>query len=314
MAPVTVVSVFQSGITNLNVFMSLRSTRPRSGSVPAQAVALVTTVSRGNGRADPGGLALRPVRPPRHPARAGILAVLLCGAIAALGARSLPLLFVLFFLYGGVALTVYPVAIAYAECRLRAGHRSSLGALLFLYSIGNIATPGLAAGLMDRTAPQAMLFVLGAGGLLVAVAAAANLVLRTPGASIDNSTVSSRAGAGIRGCTGSGAVAGTQRHWLGHRAPLHRGRRWRVACADLDAAPGKADALLQQLRSVRHCPGLRRHGPCQRAGAVGRPPGLWPPGWRRVALSTAIPAQLLQRTGPSRTSRWPTGCARSMSA
>jgi MFS family permease len=191
-APVTVVSVFQSGVTNLNVFVLTPLYATQIGLGPGQAVALVTTVSIA------GMVAQTPVGwlSDRFDRRAillsqGILAVLLCGSIAALGARSLPLLFVLFFLYGGVALTVYPVAIAYANARLPSRHMvAASGALLLLYSIGNIATPGLAAGLMDRTAPQAMLFVLGAGGLLVAIAAAANLVISTPGSPLDDTTVS----------------------------------------------------------------------------------------------------------------------------
>lgn len=178
-APVTVVAIFQSGVTNLNVFVLTPLYAAEIGLTPSQALALVTTVSIA------GMLAQTPVGwlSDRLDRRLilltqGVLAASLCLAIAWLGARSLPALFVLFFVYGSIVLTVYPVAIAFANAKLPSRHMvSASGALLFLYSIGNIATPGLAARLMERTLPQAMLFFLGTGGLLVAIAAAANLVL-----------------------------------------------------------------------------------------------------------------------------------------
>lgn len=179
-APVTVVSVFQSGITNLNVFVLTPLYATEIGLGPSQAVALVTTVSIAGMMAQTpaGWLSDRFDRRSILLAQ-GVCAVLLCLAIALVGASSLPLLFVLFFLYGGIALTVYPLAIAYANARLPSRHMvAASGTLLFLYSIGNIATPGIASGLMERTAPAAMLVVLGAGGLLVALAAAANIAMR----------------------------------------------------------------------------------------------------------------------------------------
>lgn len=186
-APLTVVSVFQSGITNLNVFVLTPLYATQIGLSPSQAVALVTTMSVScmAAQTPAGWLSDRFDRRSILLAQ-GVLAVLICTAIAALGARSLPLLFVLFFLYGGIALTVYPVAIAYANAKLPSRHMvAASGSLLFLYSIGNIATPGIAAGLMERTAPQAMLFVLGAGGLLVALTAAASLAMRERGPAQD---------------------------------------------------------------------------------------------------------------------------------
>lgn len=178
LAPVTVVSVFQSGVTNLNVFVLTPIYAERIGLAPRETVALVTTI----------GLACMLAQTPvgwlsdRLDRRVillaqGLISMGLCATIAWLGARSTPLLFVLFFLYGCTALTVYPVAIAFANAQLPSRHMvAASGALLLLYSVGNILTPGLAAGLMAHTAPQAMLFVLGGGGLLVAIAAVANLV------------------------------------------------------------------------------------------------------------------------------------------
>lgn len=178
LAPVTVVSVFQSGVTNLNVFVLTPIYAERIGLSPRETVALVTTI----------GLACMLAQTPvgwlsdRLDRRVillaqGLISIGLCASIAWLGDRSTPLLFVLFFLYGCTALTVYPVAIAFANAQLPSRQMvAASGALLLLYSVGNILTPGLAAGLMAHTAPQAMLFVLGGGGLLVAIAAVVNLV------------------------------------------------------------------------------------------------------------------------------------------
>jgi len=177
LAPVTVVAIFQAGITNLNIFVLTPLYGAGIGLSAAATVGLVTTISIA------GMVAQTPVGwlSDRLDRRImlliqGLLSVLLCAAIAWLGKSSEPLLFVLFFLYGATALTVYPVAIAFANSQLHSRHMvAASGALLLLYSIGNILTPGLAAGLMERTAPQAMLFVLGAGGILVAIAACFNL-------------------------------------------------------------------------------------------------------------------------------------------
>jgi MFS family permease len=182
LAPVTVVSIFQSGITNLNLFVLTPLYAAKLGLSAGTAVALVTTISIAGmlAQTPAGWLSDRLDRRIILLAQ-GLLSVTLCAAIAWLGDRSVPLLFVLFFAYGAVALTVYPVAIAFANAQLPSRHMvAASGSLLLLYSIGNILTPGLAAGLMDRTAPQAMLFVLGSGGILVALAAAPNL-RRQPG-------------------------------------------------------------------------------------------------------------------------------------
>ncbi|TJV06435.1 MAG: MFS transporter, partial [Mesorhizobium sp.] len=177
LAPVTVVSIFQAGITNMNIFVLTPIYGAKIGLSAAATVGLVTTVSIA------GMLAQTPIGwlSDRFDRRImllvqGLLSVSLCASIAWLGSGPLPLLFLLFFLYGATALTVYPVAIAFANSRMHSRHMvAASGTLLLLYSIGNILTPGLAAGLMERTAPQAMLFVLGTGGILVAVAACINL-------------------------------------------------------------------------------------------------------------------------------------------
>jgi MFS family permease len=179
-APVTVVSIFQGGITNMNVFVLTPIYGMQIGLSAATTVGLVTTLSIA------GMLAQTPVGwlSDRFDRRVillvqGLLSVTLCILIAALGNASEPLLFTLFFLYGAAALTIYPVAIAFANSRLPSRHMvAASGTLLLLYSVGNVATPGLAAGLMTHTIPQAMFFLLGAGALLVAVTACYNLLRR----------------------------------------------------------------------------------------------------------------------------------------
>ncbi|MBZ9856427.1 MFS transporter [Mesorhizobium sp. CA13] len=183
LAPVTVVSVFQAGVTNMNVFVLTPIYGAKIGLSASATVGLVTTVSIA------GMLAQTPVGwlSDRFDRRVilliqGLLSVSLCASIAWIGTRPLPFLFLLFFLYGATALTVYPVAIAFANSRTHSRHMvAASGTLLLLYSISNILTPGLSAALMEHTAPQAMLFVLGTGGILVAIAACINLRQRPVG-------------------------------------------------------------------------------------------------------------------------------------
>jgi MFS family permease len=177
LAPVTLVAVFQSGMTNMNVFAMTPIYGVHIGLSAATTVALVTTFSIG------GMLAQAPVgwMSDRLDRRRlllvqGIVAVLLCAAIAWTGHRFPPLLFVLFFVYGATALTIYPVAIAFANSQIESRHMvSASGGLLLLYSIGNVMTPGIAVGLMEEVAPQALFMMLGTGAALVAMAAVFNL-------------------------------------------------------------------------------------------------------------------------------------------
>jgi hypothetical protein len=52
------------------------------------------------------------------------------------------------------------------------------GTLLLLYSIGNVATPGISAGLMEHMGAPAMFLLLGGGAVLVAIAACYNFLRR----------------------------------------------------------------------------------------------------------------------------------------
>jgi MFS family permease len=180
LAPVTVVAIFQGGITNMNIFVLTPIYGTQIGLSAATTVGLVTTISIA------GMLAQTPVGwlSDRFERRIillvqGILSVTLCAAIAWLGNSSVPLLFVLFFVYGCTALTVYPVAMAFGASQLHSRHMvGASGTLLLLYSIGNVATPGISAVLMEHMGAPAMFLLLGGGAVLVTIAACYNLMRR----------------------------------------------------------------------------------------------------------------------------------------
>jgi MFS family permease len=182
LAPVTVVAIFQAGITNMNIFVLTPIYGTQIGLSASTTVWLVTTISIA------GMLAQTPVGwlSDRLDRRLmllvqGSVAVAACASIAWVGTLSVPLLFILFFLYGATALTIYPVAMAFAASQLPVRHMvAASGTLLLLYSIGNVATPGVAAGLMAHLGPPAMFLLLGGGAVLVTLAACYNL-LRRPG-------------------------------------------------------------------------------------------------------------------------------------
>jgi len=181
LAPVTIIAVFQSGMTNMNVFALTPLYGAKIDLPAATTVGLVTAFSMG------GMLAQTPVGwlSDRFDRRwmllaQGLLAAALCSAIIVLGSRFVPALFGLFFLYGATALTIYPVGIAFANSQIESRFMvSASGGLLLLYSIGNVMTPGIAAGLMDHVAPYALFIMLGSGGVLVAVGACVNLRRKT---------------------------------------------------------------------------------------------------------------------------------------
>ncbi|MCC2613693.1 MFS transporter [Neorhizobium sp. Rsf11] len=181
LAPVTVAAVFQAGMTNMNVYTMTPIFGERVGLDAASSVTLVTVFSIGGmlAQAPAGWLSDRMDRRLLLFLQ-GIVTVCLCAAVAWPGTHSLALLYGLFFVYGAVALTIYPVGIAYANSQLDGRHMvSASGCLLLIYSVGNIMTPGIAAGLMERFAPQALFLLLGGGALVVTIAAVFNL-LRQP--------------------------------------------------------------------------------------------------------------------------------------
>ncbi|MFK0166862.1 MFS transporter [Rhizobium sp. NPDC090279] len=177
LAPVTIIAVFQAGMTNMNVFALMPLYGAKIALPAATTIGMVTAFSMG------GMLAQTPVGwlSDRLDRRwmllvQGILAAMLCAAIIMLANRHVPVLFVLFFLYGATALTIYPVGIAFANSQIDSRHMvSASGGLLLIYSIGNVMTPGIAAGLMDYVAPYALFIMLGSGAALVSVGACVNL-------------------------------------------------------------------------------------------------------------------------------------------
>jgi MFS family permease len=61
------------------------------------------------------------------------------------------------FMIGTVVMTLYSVAVAHANDRSDAGHAVTIASgLLFLYSVGAIIGPSIAAMLMERIGPQAL--------------------------------------------------------------------------------------------------------------------------------------------------------------
>lgn len=177
LAPVTVIAVFQSGMTNMNVFALAPLYGAKIDLPAATTVGLVTAFSLG------GMLAQTPVGwlSDRFDRRwmllvQGLMAAALCTSIVVLGNEHVSVLFVLFFLYGAIALTIYPVGIAFANSQIDSRHMvSASGGLLLLYSVGNVMTPGIAAGLMSHLSPSALFVMLGTGGALVAAGACFNL-------------------------------------------------------------------------------------------------------------------------------------------
>jgi MFS family permease len=177
LAPVTIFAVFQAGMTNMNLFALTPIYGVKMGLSAANTVGLITAFSIG------GMVAQTPVGwlSDRLDRRVlllvqGALTAAFCAGIIALGRQFVPLLYLLFFAYGATALTIYPVGIAFANSQLDSRHMvAASGGLLLLYSIGNIVTPGIAAELMERFAPQMLFLLLGSGAALVAVAACFNL-------------------------------------------------------------------------------------------------------------------------------------------
>ncbi len=180
LVPVTIVGVFQAGMTNTNVFAMTPIYGVHVGLTASATVGLLSAFSIG------GLLAQAPVGllSDRFDRRImllvqGALAALLCAAIVWAGNRHPALLVVLFFAYGATTLTIYPVAIAFANSQIDGRYMvAASGGLLLLYSFGNVMTPGVAAGLMTHVAPQALFVLLGSGAALVAAAACFNLVRR----------------------------------------------------------------------------------------------------------------------------------------
>jgi MFS family permease len=181
LAPVTVIAAVQAGMTNLNVFVMTPLYGTEIGLSTATTVGLTTAFSVGGLLAQtPVGWLSDNVDRRILLVIGGALAALLCGLIAALGNTSAWVLYTLFFIYGAVTLTIYPVAIAFANAQLETRFMVSVsGRLLLLYSIGGVFSPVISTQVMARFEPEALFVFLGTGAFLVMIAACFNL-LRAP--------------------------------------------------------------------------------------------------------------------------------------
>jgi MFS family permease len=163
-APAAFVAGLQTGMTNMPFGVMTPIYAMRLGYTPAEAGALVSVFALG------GLLAQWPVgwlsdRFPRRKVLAGIAlaAALSCFAILTLAHISAVVLFSLVFLFGISALSIYPVAVAYAGASLNPEFFVSLSSrLLLLHGIGSIIAPALSNELMARFGPSALFTVLGA--------------------------------------------------------------------------------------------------------------------------------------------------------
>ncbi|MCJ8143912.1 MFS transporter [Ancylobacter sp. A5.8] len=183
-APATIICVFQAGMTNMNVVALTPIYGAQIGLPSMLSIAMVTAFMTG------GLLAQAPVgwlsdRTPRLLLLLvqSLLACALCLVIVLIGSAAPLLLWLVFFAYGAAALTMYPVASAHANAQIDSRQMvAASGLLLSLYSLGNIATPGTAAGLMSRFTPGALFVMLGAGAVLVGATALFSLVRERRGA------------------------------------------------------------------------------------------------------------------------------------
>ncbi|MDQ0472065.1 MFS transporter [Labrys wisconsinensis] len=181
LAPVTVIAAFQAGMTNLNVFAMTPLYGEQVGLPATTVIGLTTAFSIGGllAQSPIGWLSDHVDRRLLLVLTAG-LAALLCGSIALASDGPALLLFALFFAYGAVTLTIYPLAVAYGNARLESRFMVLVsGRLLLLYAIGGVAAPLLSTDLMQRFGPGALFVLLGSGAFCVTVAACFNL-LRSP--------------------------------------------------------------------------------------------------------------------------------------
>jgi MFS family permease len=106
-----------------------------------------------------------------------IVALRLCGAIGLAGALalvslhvSLPIVFGVLFVWGGVAAGIYPVALSMAGDRFRGADLVTVNAAIIMaYGLGALVGPALGGAAMDASNPQGLLwlFVVVFAGLLI---------------------------------------------------------------------------------------------------------------------------------------------------
>lgn len=99
-----------------------------------------------------------------------VSAVIVEVGLTVLGRPPLALLAAFTFLVGCFSMNIYPVALAHANDRAEGGQRVAVGStLLFLYCVGAVAGPSIAAALMTWLSPAALFgFMAAVHGLMLA--------------------------------------------------------------------------------------------------------------------------------------------------
>ena len=168
-APAAFAAALQTGMTNMPFSVMMPIYAVRVGYDPAQAGALVSTFALG-GLAAQWPIGWLSDRLPRHKvlAAAAGTAGITCCLIVLFGQVSAVVLFTLVFIFGCTALSIYPLALAYAGSAVQATFLVSLSSrLLLLHGMGSAIAPALSNELMARFGPPALFFVLGAATLSV---------------------------------------------------------------------------------------------------------------------------------------------------
>lgn len=131
----------------------------------------------------------------RHDRRYALLAVAILAAVVAFvgafaggepGAQRLGVLYVVVFLYGGLAFAIYPVSVAHLMDHLEPSDLlQGSSTVLLLHGVGAALSPLLAGVAMGRFGPDALWMFFAITQLLLAVAVAWRLLVRRRAATFD---------------------------------------------------------------------------------------------------------------------------------
>ena len=176
--PACFVAGLQTGMTNMPFNVMAPIYAIRIGYTPAEAGALVSVFALGGLVAQwPVGWLSDRFERRKVLAAAALTAAASCLAILMLAHLSAVLLFALVFVFGFSALSIYPLAVAYATSTMDQAYFVSLSSrLLLLHGVGSIIAPALSNDLMARFGPSALFFMLGAATFCVSAVA----MLKTP--------------------------------------------------------------------------------------------------------------------------------------
>ena len=172
-APACFVAGLQTGMTNMPFNVMAPIYAIRLGYTPAEAGALVSVFALGGLLAQwPVGWLSDRFQRRKVLAAAALTAAASCIAILMLAHLSAVLLFALVFVFGFSALSIYPLAVAYATTTIDETFFVSLSSrLLLLHGVGSIIAPALSNDLMARFGPSALFFMLGTATFCVAAVA-----------------------------------------------------------------------------------------------------------------------------------------------